>query len=115
MFSLLSLLLFLPLSLLIRCHNVRIHLSNVYRRLTSCTRPPLNVFLYPQACLVKDGQAARAPLVGLETQEHQGDQVIQVPLDQLDPQDTVTRTPAWGTTSEVNTIQLLFKRWYTSL
>lgn len=70
-----------------------------------------SLFLHPQACLVKDGQAARGPLVGLVTRVHQGGRVIQVPRDQLAHQDTVTRTPAWGTTSEVNVIQLLFKHW----
>ena len=60
---------------------------------------------------MKDGQAARAPLVGLVTQEHRGDQVIQVTLDHLAHQDTVTRTPVWGTTWEVIIIQLLFKHW----
>ena len=58
---------------------------------------------------MKDGQAARALLVGLVTREHRGGQVIQVPRAQLAHQDTVTRTPVWGTTSEVNTTQLLFK------
>lgn len=65
--------------------------------------------LRPQACLAKDGQAARALLVGLVTREHRGGRGIQVAQDQLAHQDTVTRTPVWGTTSEVNIIQLLFK------
>lgn len=51
---------------------------------------------------VKDGQAARAQLVGLVTREHREGQVIQEPREQLAHRGTVTRIRVWDTTPEFN-------------
>jgi len=81
--------------------------------MTLGSSPPFNtnLFLHHQACQVKEGQAARAHLVVLVTQEQQAGREILEPQDQPAPQDTVTKTRVWGTTLEVNIIQLLSKNW----
>lgn len=43
-------------------------------------------------------QAARVPLVALATLEPLADRASPVPLVRLAHLDTVTKTPAWGTT-----------------
>lgn len=59
---------------------------------------------------MKDGQAARDPLAGPVTLAHRVGRVTQAAQDLPAHQDTVTRTPAWGTTSEVNMTQLQLDR-----
>lgn len=54
---------------------------------------------------MKDGQAARDPLAGPVTLDPRVGRVTQAAQDLLALQDTVTRTPVWGTTSEVNMTQ----------
>lgn len=54
---------------------------------------------------MKDGQAARDPPAGPVTLDHRVGRVTPAARDLLAHQDTVTRTPAWGTTSEVNMTQ----------
>lgn len=55
-----------------------------------------------QACQVKDGQAARAPMVVLVTRGHRVDLEIQVAKEQQDPRGTVTPARVLDTTLEVN-------------
>lgn len=54
---------------------------------------------------MKDGQAARGPLAVPVTPDRRVGRVTQAAQDLPARQDTVTRTPAWGTTSEVNMTQ----------
>lgn len=53
-------------------------------------------------CRVRAGQEVRARPDGPGAQEQQGDPGTQAASDQPDHPDTVTRTPAWATTSEFN-------------